>query len=208
MTDDRLNELLADAARTYRVPPEPDLEEIWREVEREAFSEPARRRPAWWRAPSWPVLSLAAAASLTLGIGLGRISSRPAAGAPAAATSPAGATVELPAGYDRTATELLGKTVILLAALPAERGRDASVRLSSQASEMLSTTRLLLDSPAASDPRFKELLQDLELVLAQIARLNGGRGREEMELIRDAVEQRDVVPRIHSAVARLSLGDD
>jgi len=62
--------------------------------------------------------------------------------------------------------------------------------------------------PAASDPRFKELLQDLELVLAQIARLHGDRGHEEIELIKDAVEERDVVPRIHSAVARLSLGDN
>ena len=208
MTDDRLDELLADAARTYRVPPEPDLDGIWRDVEREAFGEPAARRASWWRAPSWPVLAMAAAASLALDIGLGRMSSPPAAGAPALASIAAAPATELPAGYDRTATELLGKTVILLAALPAERGRDASVRFSSQASEMLGTTRLLLDSPAASDPRFKELLQDLELVLAQIARLNGGRGHEEMELIRDAVEERDVVPRIHSAVARLSLGDN
>jgi hypothetical protein len=208
MTDERLNELLADAAKTYRVPPEPDLEGIWREVEREAFSEPARRRLSWWRTPSWPVLAMAAAASLALGVGLGRVSSPRVAGAPVIAASPAAPSAELPAGYDRTATELLGKTVILLAALPAERGRDASVRFSSQASEMLSTTRLLLDSPAASDPRFKELLQDLELVLAQIARLHGGRGPEEIELIKDAVEERDVVPRIHSAVARLSLGDN
>jgi hypothetical protein len=208
MTDERLDELLADAARTYRVPPEPDLDGIWRDVEREAFGDPARRRRAWWRTPSWPALAMAAAASLTLGIGLGRMSTPPVAGAPVVAASAAAPSAELPAGYDRTATELLGKTVILLAALPAERGRDASVRFSSQASEMLSTTRLLLDSPAASDPRFKELLQDLELVLAQIARLNGGRGREEMELIKDAVEERDVVPRIHSAVARLSLGDN
>jgi hypothetical protein len=208
MTDERLNELLADAARTYRVPPEPDLEGIWRDVAQEACRAPARRRPSWWRAPSWPVLAMAAAASLALGVGLGRISSPRATTAPVVAAATAAPSAELPAGYDRTATELLGKTVILLAALPAERGRDASVRFSSQASEMLSTTRLLLDSPAASDPRFKELLQDLELVLAQIARLHGGRGPEEMELIRDAVEERDVVPRIHSAVARLSLGDN
>ena len=73
--------------------------------------------------------------------------------------------------------------------------------------ELLTSTRLLIDSPAASDPRFKDLLEDLELVLAQIAMLQSGRTRQEIDLITDALEERDVVPRIRSAAARLARGD-
>jgi hypothetical protein len=109
---------------------------------------------------------------------------------------------------------LLGRTAVLLTALPVEaRGGRADERFASQALELLTSTRLLLDSPAASDDRFKDLLEDLEVVLAQVASLHTGpgsavgRGRDELELITDALEARDVVPRIHSAVARMSLGD-
>ena len=51
------------------------------------------------------------------------------------------------------------------------------------------------------------LLEDLELVLAQIAMLQSGRTRQEIDLITDALEERDVVPRIQSAVARLARGE-
>jgi hypothetical protein len=43
--------------------------------------------------------------------------------------------------------------------------------LAKWARPLLSNTQLLLDSPAADDPRRRRLLEDLELVLAQVARL-------------------------------------
>jgi hypothetical protein len=210
MTDERLNELLDDASRTYRVPTPPDVDGIWAEVEREAFDRPAHPR---WRSmsvhsPSWRVLGFAVAAALVAGVGLGRVTSRPAA-APMVVGAFDTASQSLPDGYDRAASELLGKTAMLLTALPseAESGRTSN-RFALQAGELLTSTRLLLDSPAASDRRFKELLEDLELILAQVARLRSARGPEELELITDALEERDVLPRIRSAVTRFSLGDD
>src|SRR4030095_11354752 len=78
-----------------------------------------------------------------------------------------------------------------------------------RAGELLSTTRLLLDSPAAaSDPRLKNLLEDLELVLAQLARLPAEHGKTELNLIREALVQRDVVPRLRSAVVSISSDDN
>jgi hypothetical protein len=178
MTEDRLDELLDDARRTWPLAPEPDYQAMWGRIEREAFSGVRRET----RTPSWRVYSLGLAAALT-----------------ATTTSSA---------YDRVASELLGRTVVLLTSLPAEaRSVGAGERFSNQATELLTSTRLLLDSPAASDARFKDLLEDLELVLAQIAMLQSGRTRQEIDLITDALEERDVVPRIRSAVARLSRGD-
>ncbi len=205
MTDERLQELLDDAARTWRVLPEPDVAGIWSRVEHAVFDGAGKRR-RWMKAPGWRVLGLAMAASLVIGVALGRIVSRPASTTPLATTPDTARRVA--SAYDQAATDLLGRSAVLLTALPAEvRRGGANERFTSQASELLTTTRLLLDSPAASDRRFKELLEDLELVLAQVARMKPARGHEEMDLITDALEERDVVPRIRSEVARLSLGD-
>lgn len=206
MNDDRLDELLDDARRTWPMPPEPDYQAMWGRIEREAF---AGIRPAA-HPPSWRIYSLGLAATLLMGVAIGRLSMRDTAEpAPAVATAPATESAT-PASnaYDKVASELLGRTVILLTSLPAEaRNSGAGERFANQATELLTSTRLLIDSPAASDARFKDLLEDLELVLAQIAMLQSGRTRQEIDLITDALEERDVVPRIQSAVARLARGD-
>jgi hypothetical protein len=111
--------------------------------------------------------------------------------------------------YRQATTEYLGQTVALLTALPAAaRDGQPDARFTTQASDLLTTTRLLLDSPAAaSDPRLKSLLEDLELVLAQLSRLPSEHGGTELHLITEALEQRDVVPRMRAAAASISSDD-
>ena len=204
MKEERLNELLDDARRTWPLPPEPDYQAMWERIEREAFAGVRFSK----RAPSWRIFSIGLAAALMMGIGLGRFSSMKEAPAPTVAAVATDTATPASSAYDRVASELLGRTVVLLTSLPAEgRSVGAGERFSNQATELLTSTRLLLDSPAASDARFKDLLEDLELVLAQIAMLQNGRTRQEIDLITDALEERDVVPRIRSAVARLATGD-
>jgi len=65
------------------------------------------------------------------------------------------------------------------------------------ARELLSTTRLLLDS-GVEDPRFRELLEDLELVLAQVVRLRDATPAMDAALIAQALDQREVLPRLTS----------
>src|SRR5712671_1990292 len=71
MTDDRFDDLMRDAAQTYHRPPEAPLDEMWDAVERTAWGA-ASAAPAprfSMRAPGWAI-----AATLILGIGLGRAS--------------------------------------------------------------------------------------------------------------------------------------
>jgi hypothetical protein len=69
------------------------------------------------------------------------------------------------------------------------------------ARDVLSSTRLLMDSPAARDPRMRMLFSDLELVLAQIVQLSGAPLQaSERELIERALRDRDLLPRLRSAV--------
>ncbi len=57
----------------------------------------------------------------------------------------------------------------------------------------------MLDSPAARDVRLKGLLEDLELVLAQIAQLPASGDREGVQLITQGLEQRSVLLRLRTA---------
>ena len=62
------------------------------------------------------------------------------------------------------------------------------------------TNRLLLDSPAAAEPATRLLLEDLELVLAEIAQLSPRSRDEDLQLIRDGLERGNVMPRLRTAV--------
>lgn len=198
MTDDKLQELLHEASRTWRVPPAPRVGEMWAAIEASHFDRPRRRlTPHWW------MLVTAVAASLVIGVAVGRFSATDRGAAPAVAAAQTG--VGGPLG--RTTTELLGQTAVLLAALPGvSREGRADDQFAAQATQLLLTTRMLLDSPVASDQRLRVLLEDLELVLAQVAQLpaTSPRNAAELEIITEALEERDVVPRIRVAVASLS----
>ncbi|MNC91213.1 hypothetical protein D3C83_74250 [compost metagenome] len=62
----------------------------------------------------------------------------------------------------------------------------------------------MLDSPAASDPQLRDLLDDLELVLAQVAKLRSEPRAEELTFITEAMDERAVVPRLRTVAASLS----
>jgi hypothetical protein len=220
MKEDRFEALMRDAARTYRKPPEPDLDGMWTEIEREtwgagATTQPARIAARWFggrtRASGW-----LAAATLVIGIGLGRasMSLRHAEVLPPQAKqsvasvgsmAPVRNDTAFDAPYGVETSQYLGQTAALLIALPSEaRSGHPDERFVARASELLTRTRLLLDSPAANDTQMRSLLEDLELVLAQVVRLQDGQDRNELDLINRALEQRDVIPRLRTAVADIS----
>jgi len=221
MTEDRFDELMRDAAHTYRKPPQPDLEGMWKAIERDSFSAStaggrhigrSKARGLSLVANRW----VAIAATLVAGVALGRASAslgrtpvQPtavpsvsvASAAPAARTDSTG----LAQPYEVETSRYLGQTAALLIALPSEaRAGRADAQLASRASDLLGRTRLLLDSPVANNADMRNLLEDLELVLAQVARLQDGHSRTDIDLINRALEQRDVLPRLRTAVADIS----
>lgn len=221
MTDEPMDERTREALRGYRVPPAPPLDEMWEAIEARHFGTPvvslvdreaARGRAArHWHlgAPSWGVLVAGMAAALVAGVGVGRMSKGVAPDVVATNEGTYNYWTSNAEPYRQATTEYLGQTAALLTALPAAaRDGQPDARFVSQAGDLLSTTRLLLDSPAAaSDPRLKNLLEDLELVLAQLSRLPADHPKTELTLITQALEQRDVVPRLRSAVASISSDD-
>jgi hypothetical protein len=221
MTDDELDERTREALRGYRVPPDAPLDAMWDAIEERHFGAPVvslvdraksrgRTTRRWdFGVASFGVLVAGMAAALVIGIGIGRMSGGRLSIAP---TYPGEGTYswnDNAEPYRQATTEYLGQTVALLTALPAAaRDGQPDARFVTQAGELLTTTRLLLDSPAAaSDPRLKSLLEDLELVLAQLSRLPSEHGGRELDLIAEALVQRDVVPRVRAAVVSISSDD-
>jgi len=189
--EDGLPDRVLEAARDYHLPPRAPREEMWAAIvaerERRRLTRRNLRRLRW---------GLALAATLVIGIGIGRSAwlrapapdMRVAIGAPSEA-------------YRIVATQYLVRTEALLTDFHTE---TAAGRLNPQflasTRELLTTTRLMLDSPAADDPHLKVLLQDLELVLAQIAQLPAEPGQQdEIDLINQGLTQHSVLTRLRAA---------
>jgi hypothetical protein len=194
--DDRLPDSLRAAARGYRTPPRTPAEEMWAAIAAERERRRAARRVTLRL--RW---GLALAATLVLGIGIGRLVSP--GGMPREPVTVASGSGGGPAtAYRVAAGQYLVSTEVLLTDFRAEsrRGR-LDPQFLTAARDLLTTTRLMLDSPAADDPHLKALLQDLELVLAQIAQLPTEPGkRSELELIAQGMTQHSVLTRLRAAM--------
>ena len=73
-------------------------------------------------------------------------------------------------------------------------------QLGAWARQLLSNTRLLLDSPVANDPQRRPLLEDLELVLVQIVQLSPGTAPQDRELIEKTLQREHVLTRLRTAI--------
>ena len=105
-----------------------------------------------------------------------------------------------PLPYRVAAGEHLMRAEALLVSLRSDlRSGRRDTTIAVWAGDLLGTTRMLLDSPAGEDRQMKRLLEDLELVLAQIARLHQATGEAaDLELIDEAVRQRQVMTRLRA----------
>ena len=204
MDEKRFDDVIRNLPDDFKIP-DPPLEEMWRVIESAHFDRQASASGGWIQTAPW----LAAAATLLIGIGIGRYFPSTKAGvtaqtSAATASSTPGIvdTSAVADAYRDQTNQYLGQAAALLISLPAKDGsQKANATFANKAADLLVTTRLLIDSPAATqDPKLRSLLEDLELVLVQIARLRGERNRGDLDLIHQAVEQGDVLSRLNSAV--------
>jgi len=165
----------------------------------------ARRRPRGRIHFPWIQAGAAAAAVLALGIGIGRMTKDPVRLPTSHVEAPAPGTPMNGDAYRVAVAQHLTRTETLLTSFrAAAAGGQVDASTGEWAGQMLSTTRLLLDSPAADDPKLRTLLEDLELVLAQIAALprrtdtNRNTTNTEVDLARRAVEEKQLLPRIET----------
>jgi hypothetical protein len=222
MTDDRFEEFVKMTAREYRDPPPVPREEMWREIvaarqkarqpggrsqdedggrsEHRNGDAPSAMRGWWSRGGAWVTWGLPLAAALALGVligRMGRVEQTPPQLTLEAADSIAQAALEQYAlAHLRDAEAFLTGFRV-----DARTGR-VDEGFGEPARALLTTTRLLLDTPAGEGVQLQTVLGDLELVLTQIAQLQTDRGREneELELIDHGIEQRGVMLKLRAAI--------
>ncbi len=196
--DPKFEQWLKDAARTtYHAPRTPPREEMWARIEA------ARRDKHVIELRPWLRWAVAAAAVLVLGIGIGRWSRNAPGGSKTAAGTQVSNEIDSLANvaYQVAATQYLSRTEAFLTSFRADANRSANTaRLARQARDLLTTTQLMLDSPAADNPRLRALLEDLELVLMQISLLNPVQDGHDRDLITQGMNQSNVLPKLRSAI--------
>jgi len=198
--DPKFDQWLKDATKSYHSPLPTPREEMWRKIQ------DARRNRHVIELPPWLRWAVAAAAVLVLGIGIGRWSinreSVPPGSTAAAGTQVTNEIDSLSSvAYQVAATQYLSRTEAFLTSFRADANRSANTaRLARQARDLLTTTQLMLDSPAADNPRLRSLLEDLELVLMQISLLNPVQDGHDRDLITQGMNQSNVLPKLRSAI--------
>ena len=168
MDENRFDEVVRDLPRSFNTPPEPPLDEMWAVIEDAHFNSPtavSRPRRVAPRSP-W----LAAAAALVIGIGIGQYLPFGRNAGDGDASRPAVAMNEsLPPGADTSAvgdayrdqtSRYLGQAAALLISLPAkDSSSNADASFAGKAADLSSRRGLLMDSPAAQDPKLRSLLR-------------------------------------------------
>ncbi len=176
----------------FHPPPEPPREAMWAAI-RTALDEDvpvavATDRRRWSRTP---LVAAAAGLILAAGFGLGRFSvpvadpgvtsaeAPPAESAPEVASRPAGDT----GAYRFAAARHLAESSSFLGRVQTQAaGGSVPPDAGTWAADLLTQTRLILDSPAAEEEELRRLLEDLELVLVQVVHVSGARASGQPEL--------------------------
>jgi hypothetical protein len=200
MTEEKFEDFLKRALEDLEPVPAPPKEAMWAQIDQaRRFSRKSERttsRRVW---VNWGV---GLAAMLAVGIGIGRMTARqqivPVQNPQVVVNEgvrPNRTT------YQVAVAQHLNKADALLTSFrtqPAETTPDP--QLAMFARDLLTSTQLLLDSPAGDDPKVAALLADLELILAQIARTTVA-SPEERAIIQDGLNKTAVLPRLRATTA-------
>jgi hypothetical protein len=201
--------------RGVNEPPEVPRERMWQAIDaarqdrRQVVTAPEFQRPRRHRNRFWQA-GAALAAVLVLGVAIGRMTVTPDAPVVAVQEAPvptalARSTVNASAENDvnrLAVANLFGRADYLLTDFKvsacAQQDLGAAPRW---AGGLLMQTRLLLDTPVAKDPEMQQLLEELELVLAQIVGLSRDNCARDMAWIKQGLQDRSTLDRLRIVTA-------
>ena len=203
MSEERFEAWLKENADDYHRPPgDVPRDEMWDAITR---TRQARQVPVVGHIASRvSPLRYAVAASLLIGagIGLGYWLRGPVATTESVVTSvPTAADSAIrSATYEVSSVQHLSAVEAMLTSFRATEPNANDIALHRLARDLLSTTRLLMDSPAAEVAGRRQLLEDLEYVLAQIVQLDPNAPAEDRAMVDRAINREQVLTRIRSSI--------
>jgi hypothetical protein len=210
--NEKFEQFLQREVKDYNSPvTPPPADAIWSQIEQDvaAAIDPVRVRRLNTRR-TWITVGVGLAAALVIGVALGRWTADEKT--TQVATAPKAMTTEddsaRMAAHAQAATmEHLAQTEIFLTAVRADlKAGRTDADLAARSRELLARTRLLLGASTDRSPATEELLQDLELLLAEIAALPTSRPSMDLRLLNETMRQGDVLPRIRTTLPAQSSG--
>jgi hypothetical protein len=217
---DKLDAVLRREAQGYRSGDRPPADVMWARIERDvarAIQPRERRIVRYW---AWLASVAGIAAALVLGVAIGRRSAptgTPASNPPSVAVAPSVPATSADSARNaqlRAATlNHLVQAEVFLTEVRADlkTGRHDPQR-TERSRHLLARTRLLMANGAGGAPAVDRLLQDLELVLAEIAALpdSGARRSMDARLLDERLRVGTVLPRIRTILPSAASrgGDD
>ena len=204
--DEQFGEFLRREAKDYQVHVPPPAEAIWANIERDverAIRPHVRTVPV---RRSWIVAGTAIAATLVLGIAVGRWSSSPAVtsghvtGVAVTSAAPE-ASAQVSAYAEAAAINHLAETEVFLTTVRADlKAKRPDADRAERSRELLARTRLLLGSQDRRAPGVDQLLEDLELLLAEIAATPATKNSMDAQLLNETMRQGNIIPRIRATI--------
>lgn len=213
------------AITAQHTPPEPEpafwdgyYDRLAARIEQDARPLPVTSRWArWWQErgrlnlmallqPAWPMQGVAAVVLLLVGVGVGWLVFSPAAQDPVIADRPTVAEVPVQAASleARTSRYLERSKVLLLGVvnLEPEQAEDTAVlnlpRKQAVARELVQEAATLKqDLSEADQQRLRDLIDDLEVTLMQIANLESGYDVPAIEMVKSSVDRRGLLLKIN-----------
>lgn len=194
-----LDRMIDREARGYRAGATPRADRMWSRIETDVAAAIQSRRRA--RYTPWLVAGVGIAAALVIGVAIGRRSS-PAPATQVASSSPAVSADSLREAMMRAILlSHFGQVEVFLTEVRADlkTGRDDPLR-GERSRDLLARTRLIMSHESPRVATVERLLQDLELVLAEISALpdSGVRRAVDSRLLDERLDAGTVLPRIRT----------
>ena len=193
MTEEKFAEYLKAALEEIDPVPSAPRDEMWQHIQAQrSLAQRTHRTPV----RTWLQWGVGIAAVLAVGIGIGRYSTLRTAGVPVQRVAVAPAHINQTA-YRIVVAHYYASAEAMLTAYRTQPQGQLDPQIAEWARDLLTNTRMLLNSPAAQDPKTAALLSDCELIIAQIARLSAP-DTLEREIIRDGMNKTAVLPRLRA----------
>lgn len=206
MPDDKeFDDFVRRHAAGYRAGAEPPADEMWRGIEAQVQAAIQPTSPRFARRSVWLVIGAAIAATLVVGVVIERWSAVPG-GAAHMEVATSADSARLAAHLHASTVDYLEDAQVFLtefrADLRADRPPAGGGDRARRSRELLARTRLLLASPEAQSPTVNRLLEDLELLLAEIAVLPDSGRSVDATLLEETLKRDDIIPRIRTTLPR------
>ncbi len=202
MSEERFEAWLKDNASAYHRPPaDVPREAMWDAIARARQARTASVAGRIGARVSPVRYAVAASLLIGAGIGLGYWMRGAGTSTPAAASVAVRSDSALSSTtYDVVSVQHLSAAEALLTSFHREERTEGDVAIRRWARDLLASTRLLIDSPAGEDAARRQLLEDLEYVLAQIVQLDPNAPAEDRAMVDRAINRGQVLTRIRSSI--------